>query len=40
MIAPYTLIIFFNSEVGPIYMGEAVVMVIGQLLTYSSFFSE
>lgn len=40
MILPYALIIFFNSEIGPIYMGEAVVMVIAQLLTYSTFSSK
>jgi hypothetical protein len=40
MIVPYTLIIFFNSEVGPIYLGEAIIMIICQLLTYNTFFSE
>lgn len=39
LILPYTLIIFFNSDVGLIYMGEALVMIVAQLLTYSSFSS-
>ncbi|MDX1613351.1 MAG: hypothetical protein R3300_03515 [Candidatus Promineifilaceae bacterium] len=37
LILPYGLIVFFNAEIGPIYMSEAVVMTIGQLLTFSSF---
>ena len=37
MVPLYALIIFFNPDVGLIYLGEAVVMALCQLLTYSSF---
>jgi hypothetical protein len=37
MVIPYALIIFLNSDVGPIYLGEAAVMAICQFLTFSGF---
>jgi hypothetical protein len=37
MIVPYALPIFFNSEVGSIYLGEALVMTVCQLLTFGAF---
>lgn len=40
MVVPYALIILFNSEVGPIYLGEAILLTVGQMLTYRSFFGE
>lgn len=38
MVVPYALIILFNSEVGPIYLGEAILLTMGQVLSYGSFF--
>jgi hypothetical protein len=38
LIAPYALIILFNAQVGPIYMAEALLMTIGQLLTFRAVF--
>jgi hypothetical protein len=38
MVVPYALIILFNSEVGPIYLGESILLTAAQLLTYRSFF--
>lgn len=35
---PFALVIFSNPEIGPIYLGEAALIVAGQLLTYSAFF--
>jgi hypothetical protein len=40
MIIPYALIILFNSEVGPIYLAEAILLAVGQVLAYGSFFGE
>jgi hypothetical protein len=37
MILPYALVIIYNTDVGFIYLGEAVVMALCQFLTYSSF---
>ena len=37
LIIPYALIIFFNAEIGPIYLGEAALLVVGQLLAYRAF---
>ena len=39
LVIPYALIILFNAEIGPIYLGEASLLIIGQLLTYRSFFA-
>ncbi len=39
LIIPYALIIFVNSEVGLYYLAEAVVMGLGQVLTYGAFFA-
>lgn len=38
VVIPYGLVIFFNPEIGPYYLGMAVLTVIGQALTYSAFF--
>jgi hypothetical protein len=38
MVIPYALIIRFNSEVGPIYLGESILIALGQVLTYGTFF--
>ena len=35
---PYALIIFFNAQIGPIYLGEAARLVVGQLLAHRAFF--
>jgi hypothetical protein len=40
MAIPYALIIFFNSEVGPIYLIESLLITVGQMLTYSAFFGK
>lgn len=40
MVVPYSLVILFNAEVGPIYLAEAGLMAAGQMLTYSTFFAE
>lgn len=37
-VIPFALVIFSNPEIGPIYLGEAALIVVGQLLTYSAFF--
>jgi hypothetical protein len=37
-VVPFALVIFSNSEIGPIYLGEAGLIVLGQLLTHSAFF--
>lgn len=39
-VVPYALIIFFNRVVGPIYMGEAIAMAVGQVLTYREVFAK
>lgn len=39
-VIPFALIIFSNQEVGPIYLGEATLIVIGQVLTYNAFFGK
>lgn len=39
LVIPYALIILFNSEVGPIYLAESLLLTAGQLLTYRSFFA-
>jgi hypothetical protein len=36
-IVPYGLIILFNSEIGPIYLAEAALMVLGQAMTRRAF---
>ena len=38
MVVPYALIIFINTEIGPIYLAEAALMTLGQMLTYGTFF--
>lgn len=35
---PFALVIFSNPEIGPIYLGEAAVIIVGQVLTYRAFF--
>jgi hypothetical protein len=40
MVVPYALVILFNSEVGPIYLAEAILLAVGQMLAYGSFFGE
>jgi len=37
MVIPYALIIVFNAEFGPFYLGEAILLAVGQILTYSTF---
>ena len=37
MVITYALVIFFNSDVGPIYLGESILMALGQVLTYNTF---
>jgi hypothetical protein len=37
LIIPYALIIFFNAQIGPIYLGEAALLVVGQLFSYRAF---
>lgn len=37
MVIPYGLIIVYNSEVGPIYLAEAILLAAAQLLTFRSF---
>ncbi len=37
-IIPFVLVIFSNPEIGPIYLGEAALIVVGQVLNYSAFF--
>ena len=39
LVLPYALIILFTAERGPIYMAEAFILMIGQLLTFKTFFS-
>ena len=34
LIVPYALVILFNQDAGLIYLGEAALMALGQLLTY------
>lgn len=39
-VVPYALIIFFTTQnFGPIYLAEAGLMTLGQILTYGTFFS-
>jgi hypothetical protein len=38
LVIPYALVILFNQEIGPIYLGEAALMALGQILTYRTFF--
>ena len=40
MVIPYALIIIFNSDVGPIYLGESILLALGQVLTYGTFFGK
>ena len=40
LIIPYALVILFNQDVGLIYLGEAALMALGQLLTYRTVFAE
>jgi hypothetical protein len=40
LVVPYALIIVYNSEIGPIYLTEAIVLAAAQLLTYRSFFAD
>jgi hypothetical protein len=37
---PFALVIFSNPEIGPIYLVEATLIVLGQILTYSGFFGK
>lgn len=37
---PFALVIFSNPEIGPIYLGEAALIVVGQVLTYNAFFGK
>lgn len=37
LIIPYAMIILFNAQLGPIYLGEAALIVVGQLLAYRAF---
>ena len=37
LIIPFATIIFFNAQIGPIYLGEAALLVVGQLLSYRAF---
>jgi hypothetical protein len=37
LIIPFATIIFFNAQIGPIYLGEAALLVVGQLLNYRAF---
>ena len=39
LIVPYVSVILFNQDVGPIYLGEAALMALGQLLTYRTVFA-
>ena len=39
LIVPYALVILFNQDVGLIYLGEAALMALGQLLTYRTVFA-
>lgn len=34
---PFALVIFSNPEIGPIYLAEAAVIIVGQVLTYRAF---
>lgn len=36
-IVPYALVILFNQDVGPIYLGEAAMMAVGQILASGHF---
>lgn len=38
LVVPYALVILFNQGIGPIYLGEAALMALGQILTYRTFF--
>lgn len=40
MAIPYALVIAFNTEFGPIYLGQAILLAVGQILTYGTFFGE
>ena len=40
VVIPYGLVMFFNPEIGPYYLGMAVLTAIGQALTYSAFFGQ
>ena len=40
LIVPYALVILFNQDVGLIYMAEAALMALGQLLTYRTVFAK
>lgn len=40
LIVPYALVILFNRDVGLIYLGEAALMALGQLLTYRTVFAQ
>lgn len=40
MAVSYALVIFSNPEIGPIYLGEAGLIALGQMLTYSAFFGK
>ena len=37
LIIPFATIIFFNAQIGPIYLGEAALLVVGQLLNHRVF---
>jgi hypothetical protein len=37
LIISFATIIFFNAQIGPIYLGEAALLVVGQLLNYRAF---
>ena len=40
LVIPYAAIILFNAEIGPIYLGEAALLVLGQLLAARHFSTE
>ena len=39
LVIPYVSVILFNQDVGPIYLGEAALIALGQLLTYRTVFA-
>lgn len=39
-VIPFALVIFSNPEIGPIYLAEGAIIVLGQALTYGAFFGK
>jgi hypothetical protein len=39
LVIPYVSVILFNQDVGPIYLAEAALIALGQLLTYRTVFA-